>query len=1746
MTDKFQLDAVDTHARLRSRLLEFIESRVYLRDPELLKQCMELFSDDHQGTVGDLWVESIFPASVSENNIALLSKAGVLSPNLAKCVEKSGAFDVSKPLYRHQEECIMRAARPDPERPAIVVSAGTGAGKTEAFLLPLLNDLFQHPRPQSDRGVRVVILYPINALVNDQVERLYRWLQPQSDITLFHFTSETPENEQHANSIGYPKFGPCRKRTRESARLSPPDVLVTNYSMLEYMLCRPQDTSFFGPALRTIVIDEAHLYSGTLAAELSLLLRRVLLRCGLSPSEVLQIATSATFGGDAQVLKKFGAELFSKPIELVHTVHGTPVRHAFPEASPPSRTCRPSDLQVDHIESIPFVENNQLISDSTAAGAVRAAMAPLVGPDAVNVTLGEESPARVLMALLERAPIIHQLEALVWEKRGASLTKLKELSALLWPSENGADATKATAKLLQLGARARRQVDELPLLPHRLHILFRAPSTVTACANPACSAKGPRLPGGGELVSEPYDRCSSCESATLTLARCENCGEWLLAGVRRLTSNTLHPRHRWQSGQIREAAYLFCRPGEGTLGFSFDLKSGSCEQADGEFVQMHELETCPNCGGDKSNFGPIKIPDALMLPVAAESLLATMPVTNASDRQWLPARGRRLLVFSDSRREAARLGPLLTTQHEAQMRRVVIWETLSQGASDEHSRARLQRSIEFLSVEFASESLSAFERQDIEIELAGKTARLKALQQGVPISEWTAKLAIRPLLAQFFARERGQNHRAEEWNQQVWEANHKDIARAADRLLSAEFVSPAWSQISLETLGLAEICYPGIAGLRPPDEILGRMSSEPAQVFIQNWPLFVAGLCDTLRADRAITLGNIDADQNDTYFPVGRWVGLRDRTGTMVPMIGDINRNPPARRNAFCLNVLRSAGCTAELSNELIVPVLQACFDQLRQMAESGVTWLESSSRQSRDGAPRDAIRLRLKHLTLRVPEKLFVCRITGHVWPRSVFRCAPEQGSYDSLELALPEELDNHPRLGRSRRSFKNDPAFQIGLWAEEHSAQLSSDENRRLQDLFSKGARNVLSATTTLEVGIDIGGLSGVLLGNVPPSRANYQQRGGRAGRRSDGSSIVATYARTTAFDHAVFRDFTAFFHRPLREPSVLLGRERFSRKHLHAFLLGEFFRLIYLPMTRVGAMNAFQKMGWLLGRPRLPIVRSSEKWPDRPHEFAYELNLRTDYPWWGDQQLSVADQFGNFIEALREAGSPYLEKIKTLLASTPLSNKVQAWDSLMAEVAHSFRKACVEWRSDYDGLVEEWVRRLRWTEKTSISQLNAIAHQADALWGTTVIEELGTRQFLPRYGFPIGVQSLTVPSNRSVSRVPIKLERSGILAVSEYVPGSKVLVGGRTYTSQGVLPAWRKGAEETGFGKRCWKYVCDAGHVSYSFLPDQTPLCKIKGCTCMKRDQGEPLLIARYGYSTAVWDPPQWEGNVERIGDTSLATMAFIEGRSNIRTDDFAGIRHLSAELCEGGEMLSYNNGENEKGFAICTRCGYSQSEPDHGEGRMNLPKGFSDHTALHLDRGICWPRDASPVFRNHLFAATHVTDILQLDFSSVGHRDLSSDVIVTLGHGLRLAGAELLEIDHRELGVHFAPSGQAARLGLYLFDNTAGGAGHVSELATNANARSWFERTAELLYRNSEHDRKCTSACLNCLLTTASQADLELGRLRRPVALAVLRDLLANRQYETEGAESPSTASPAQPISAAERIERFRRKSPNQRH
>ena len=194
-----------------------------------------------------------------------------------------------------------------------------------------------------------------------------------------------------------------------------------------------------------------------------------------------------------------------------------------------------------------------------------------------------------------------------------------------------------------------------------------------------------------------------------------------------------------------------------------------------------------------------------------------------------------------------------------------------------------------------------------------------------------------------------------------------------------------------------------------------------------------------------------------------------------------------------------------------------------------------------------------------------------------------------------------------------------------------------------------------------------------------------------------------------------------------------------------------------------------------------------------------------------------------------------------------------------------------------------------------------------------------------------------------------------------------------------------------------------------------------------------------------------------------------------------------------MLASNSGEAELGFCICTKCGYADSENVTGTDGIGLSRSFSDHIPLSRPFGKCWKAGESPVLRNHHLAALHNTDLLQLDFSGIELSMQKQAEVVTLGYALKLAGAEMLELDHRELGVVVTRVGIAKRWGLQIFDTSAGGAGHALELFENG--KQWLAATVQVLYRGEVHDARCETACIRCLLTTSSQLDYEKGNLQR---------------------------------------------------
>jgi len=174
-----------------------------------------------------------------------------LSAQLAKLPRDQFAPD--RPLYTHQVEALHILSKGK----NLVVATGTGSGKTECFLLPILNDILENP----ERGLRAIMIYPMNALADDQLGRLRRLLSTIPEVTFGRYTGDTPETVEEPKRPS--EVIQNERYTRREIRTNPPHILLTNFAMLEYLLLRPRDSDIFtGNRLRFIVLDEAHSYSG--------------------------------------------------------------------------------------------------------------------------------------------------------------------------------------------------------------------------------------------------------------------------------------------------------------------------------------------------------------------------------------------------------------------------------------------------------------------------------------------------------------------------------------------------------------------------------------------------------------------------------------------------------------------------------------------------------------------------------------------------------------------------------------------------------------------------------------------------------------------------------------------------------------------------------------------------------------------------------------------------------------------------------------------------------------------------------------------------------------------------------------------------------------------------------------------------------------------------------------------------------------------------------------------------------------------------------------------------------------------------------------------------------------------------------------------------------------------------------------------------------------------------------------------
>ncbi|MBD3182540.1 DEAD/DEAH box helicase, partial [Candidatus Poribacteria bacterium] len=464
-----------THS-IRKRYLDYLSTTFHLKDNDLQRQFRENLEIPGKFIKGPI-IEATPPFETGSSINDLIDE-GILSEQFRDL--NSDRMPLDRYLYQHQETAIRKIIQHNRN---LVVATGTGSGKTEAFLIPILNHLFKQKQDKIlTPGVRALLLYPMNALANDQMMRMHELLKNYPHITFGRYTGETEKRNEAAESK-YQKMyskAPLKNEliSREQMRANPPHILLTNYAMLEYLLLRPHDNVFFDGEYannwKFIVIDEAHTYTGAKGIEMAMLLRRLKDRILESKSGRLRcVATSATIGNREDFLRiaLFADRLFGEKFEWIDNNEG---RQDVIEAVRKSVMNISNSTWGKPHKSLYSILLNLLDSNqiSEMSSKIKQIAIDKDVPEAVIANIKSEDYKEGYKQLL--------YNILKGDQRVVKLQNLLEIKPqqLSDAAENifgnTPDAEENLVALVDLSIHAKPGLDDTPLIPARYHVFVRA------------------------------------------------------------------------------------------------------------------------------------------------------------------------------------------------------------------------------------------------------------------------------------------------------------------------------------------------------------------------------------------------------------------------------------------------------------------------------------------------------------------------------------------------------------------------------------------------------------------------------------------------------------------------------------------------------------------------------------------------------------------------------------------------------------------------------------------------------------------------------------------------------------------------------------------------------------------------------------------------------------------------------------------------------------------------------------------------------------------------------------------------------------------------------------------------------------------------------------------------------------------------------------------------------------------------
>ncbi len=1703
-------------------------SRLGFAHAPLYRHLTDLFNRPYGqdgSLLGDPTFEAVFGWQEDGATMDDLVRQGLLSPALvdalddppdpvddpcpaptraARRAQHPYRFGRDRRPYRHQREAWQCLARDPPQ--SLVVASGTGSGKTECFMVPILDRLVRAQAAERVTlvGVRALFLYPLNALINSQRERLRAWTHHfDGSIRFCLFNGNTPERLP----AGQANRHPGEVRDRKGLRDRPPPILVTNATMLEYMLVRTLDAPILEQSqgrLEWVVLDEAHTYIGSQAAELALLLRRVLHAFGVASEQVRFVATSATIGdpdGEAgNQLRRFLAEVAGVQLERVHLVAGRRTLPA-PGRAPEADDCRGLDALA-----------------------------------ALDAEIDDRAPAAKRHAALTAHPVARRLRDLFiandrgHRERGGSglVANLGEVCRVLGATgaPNTEQQREALAWLDLLSGT--RDADGRPFLPLRAHLFHQTVSGLWACADPHCPERaGTPLADEdwpfGALYPEPRQHCR-CGAPVYEVVACGDCGApHQLASIRNgclvpprapnaIDEFELDLESEADGGDepdvgdgdqdTSESRVLISnRPGLPQSGEELiERQSRRLVDRDqaGETLRLVLREdagdglVCPCCGDEERGrklFQEARIGAPFALGIILPTLLEFAPDERCKPAE-LPSRGRRLLTFNDSRQGTARMAARLQQEAERNRVRALVYHlTLREGRQQTSAEAnKLAREIAYNEA-LLDHTPAPEARKMIAGRLAEYREQMAALTQPTPVAfdDLARHLADTPqdfdwMLAHYrrFAPST------------FTDVNGK--LTLARMFLVREFARRPKRLNNLETMGMVAVCYPALA----------RVTRSWDRFSIDEWrDLLKISLDFFIRAQGVLAVDEPIRHWLGTRIP-RRWLVERDRA--------EIGRGelrwPLVARGGLRSTLVRllahvlKADVETAYGRDLVDHALAAAWQALT--IDTGLLVPEAGG----------VYKLPLPALAFMPMTKAWVCPVTRRLLdvtlrgstpylPRTptdaTARCEPVK--IPLYDQPFGAGFDPLAQVARARDWLARQPAIDQlradGLWqalndrvielapyftAAEHSAQQPSWRLEEYEGAFKRGRLNLLSCSTTMEMGIDIGGVALVAMNNVPPHPANYLQRAGRAGRRQEARSVALTLCKSNPHDQIVFHQTDWPFTTPLPAPQVSLNSPVIVQRHVNALVLAAFLRHLAAG-TGQNALNL--ECGWFFvgADGKTPAARFIA-WCDAKRRAAPELER-------GLRQLVRNSAFADLdpVLLLRRTGAAMAEVVATWTGE---------WEALCRAEADTRAEGLQA--PDWSSLCAQGGRQPANAAQPANPANQAVRYQACRMFGEYLLRELADQGFLPAYGFPTHLAAFDnytlaqwqqdLQQRRTRNREDNRFHhrelanRDSVTALREYAPGADVVMDGLVYRAAGITLNWKVPATATD--------VKEIVAIRYAWR------CNQCGATGGSRAAEEAKQCGQCGA------PVTWHSNVQHsalrtyLSPAGYAVDFYQDAHNNVDTQAFIPVEPawVSAQgdwrdlpnpalgrfrCTTRGHLFHQSNGLHGQGYAVCLLCGRAAPmghDPDP------MPEVFTrPHKKLRGSRqdggGDCPGSDPARAWAIKtglsLGHETH-TDVLELQLRNRDGVWLNDrTAALTLAVVLRDALAGLLGVRADELGCtekDARPGDEARGRSILIYDRFA--AGYASSVVPHLSRL--FHAARERLLCPAE----CDSACPRCVL------------------------------------------------------------------